>query len=76
MIYKVFAMKLSHRLLRNLHLATTPVLGAFVYVSPLRENPTFVSIVQWGVFPLVGSAGVLMWNRPWLAKRAVENKAS
>lgn len=76
MIYKVFAMKLSHRLLRNLHLATTPVLGAFVYVSPLRENPTFVAIVQWGVFPLVASAGVLMWIRPWLAKRAVDNKAS
>jgi hypothetical protein len=32
--------------------------------------------VQWGVFPLVASAGVLMWIRPWLAKRAVENKAS
>jgi hypothetical protein len=45
-------------------------------VSPLRENPTFVAIVQWGVFPLVASAGVLMWIRPWLAKRAVENKAS
>ncbi len=44
-------MRLSHQLLRNLHLATTPVLGAFVYASPLRENPTFVAIVQWGCFP-------------------------
>jgi hypothetical protein len=69
-------MRLSHKLLRNLHLATTPVLGAFVYVSPLRENPTFVSIVQWGVFPQVASDGILMWIRPWLSKRAVENKAS
>jgi hypothetical protein len=24
----------------------------------------------------VASAGVLMWIRPWLAKRAVDNKAS
>jgi hypothetical protein len=42
-------MRLSYKLLRNLHLATTPVLGAFVYASPLRENPTFVAIVQWGI---------------------------
>ena len=69
-------MRPSHRLLRNLHLATTPVLGACVYASPLRENPTFIAIVQWGVFPLVASAGLLMWIRPWLAKRAVENTAS
>jgi hypothetical protein len=70
------AMRLSYKLLRNLHLATTPVLGAFVYASPLRENLTFVAIVQWGVFPLVASAGVLMYIRPWLKKYAVENKAS
>jgi hypothetical protein len=70
------AMRLSYKLLRNLHLATTPVLGAFVYASPLRENPTFVAIVQWGVFPLVASAGVLMYIRPWLKKYAVEKKAS
>lgn len=38
-------MRMSHRLLRNLHLATTPILGAFVYASPLRENPVFVAIV-------------------------------
>ena len=69
-------MRLSYKLLRNLHLATTPVLGAFVYASPLRENLTFVAIVQWGVFPLVASAGVLMYIRLWLKKYAVENKAS
>ena len=69
-------MRLSHQLLRNLHLATTPILGAFVYASPLRDNPVFVAIVQWGVFPLVASAGVLMYIRPWLKKYAVENKAS
>ncbi|MEN9771476.1 MAG: hypothetical protein RJA58_119 [Pseudomonadota bacterium] len=69
-------MKLSHRLLRNLHLATTPVLGAFVYASPLRENATFVVIVQWGVFPVVAGAGLLMWIRPLLARRAAETKSS
>jgi hypothetical protein len=66
----------SHRLLRNLHVATKLALGAIVYAVAQREDPTFVAIVQWGVFPLVASAGVLMWIRPWLAKRAVENKAS
>ena len=69
-------MKLPHRLLRNLHLATTPVLGAFVYASPLRENANFVAIVQWGVFPVVAGAGLLMWIRPWLARRPAEAKSS
>lgn len=63
-------MRLSHRLLRNLHLATTPILGAFVYASPLRENAAFVSLVQWGVFPMVAGAGLVMLIRPWLAGRA------
>jgi hypothetical protein len=69
-------MRLSHRLLRNIHLATTPILGAFVYASPLRENPAFVSIVQFGVFPIVAGAGLVMWIRPWLARRASGNKTS
>ena len=68
-------MKLPHRLLRNLHLATTPVLGAFVYASPLRENATFVAIVQWGVFPVVAGAGLLMWILPWLSRRAADTKS-
>ena len=68
-------MKPSHRMLRNLHLATTPVLCAFVYASPLRENATFVAIVQWVVFPVVAAAGLLMWFRPWLARRTVEAKS-
>jgi hypothetical protein len=67
-------MRLSHRLLRNLHLATTPILGAFVYSSPMRENEVFLSIVQWGVFPLVAGAGLALLIRPWLARRAVESK--
>ena len=63
-------MRLTHRLLRNIHLAATPFLGAFVYAGPLRENAAFVSIVQWGVFPLVAVAGIVMLIRPWLAKRS------
>ena len=43
-------MRLSHRLLRNLHLATTPILGAFVYSSPMRENEVFLSIVSGACF--------------------------
>lgn len=66
-------MRLSHRLLRNVHLAATPILGAFVYAGPLRENPTFMAIVQWGVFPLVAGAGLLMWIRPWLSKHAADH---
>ena len=69
-------MRLSYRLLRNVHLATTPVLGAFVYASPLREHPDFVTIVQWVVFPLVAGAGLLMWIRPWLSKHTTDPSAS
>ncbi|MFN5339573.1 MAG: hypothetical protein ACK5BI_07645, partial [Burkholderiales bacterium] len=43
-----------------------------IYASPLRENATFVAIVQWGVFPVVAGAGLLMWIRPWLAGRTAE----
>ena len=67
-------MRLSHRLLRNLHLATAPILGAFVYSSPLRENEVFVSLVQWVVFPLVAGAGLALLIRPWLARRSAERK--
>jgi len=68
-------MKPSHRMLRNLHLATTPALCAFVYASPLRESATFVAIAQWVVFPVVAGAGLLMWFRPWLAGRTAEAKS-
>jgi hypothetical protein len=63
-------MRLSHRLLRYLHLATTPLVGAFVYSGALRENDTFVYFVQWGAFPLVAAAGLTLWIRPFLARRA------
>lgn len=69
-------MHISHRMLRNLHLAATPFLGAFVYASPLRENAVFANIVQWGVFPLVAGAGLVMLIRPWLARRAADDKTS
>ena len=66
-------MRLTHRLLRNIHVAATPFLGAFVYAGPLRESPAFVSIVQWGVLPLVAVAGMVMLIRPWLSKRGDTN---
>ena len=67
-------MRLSHRLLRNVHLATAPILGAFVYSGALRENDAFVSIVQWGVFPLVAGAGLALWLRGFLARRAANKE--
>lgn len=63
-------MQSSHRLLRYLHLASTPFVGAFVYSGALRANEAFVAFVQWGVFPLVAAAGLALWARPWLARRA------
>ena len=69
-------MHLSRRLLRNLHLATTPLVGAFVYSGALRDNEVFVSIMQWGVFPLVAGAGLALWIHPRLARRASNSQAS
>ena len=39
-------MRLSLRLLRNIHLAIAPILGAFVYASPPLENRAFISILN------------------------------
>jgi hypothetical protein len=61
-------MPLPYKLLRNLHLAASPLIGAFVYSGALRANDTFLAIVQWGVFPLVAAAGLAMWLGPRLTR--------
>ena len=63
-------MKLPLKLIRNLHLAASPLIGAFVYSGALRANDTFVAIVQWGVFPVVAAAGLALWLGPRLMRRA------
>jgi hypothetical protein len=62
-------MKLPHRLLRNIHLMASPFIGAFVYSGALRESEAFATLVQWGVFPLLASAGLALWLGPRLAAR-------
>ena len=62
-------MPLPFKLLRNLHLAASPVIGAFVYSGAMRDNATFLALVQWVVFPLVAAAGLALWLGPRLAKR-------
>ena len=62
-------MPLPFKLLRNLHLAASPVIGAFVYSGALRDNATFLALVQWVVFPLVAAAGLALWLGPRLARR-------
>lgn len=62
-------MQLPFKLLRNLHLAASPVIGAFVYSGALRDNATFLALVQWVVFPLVAAAGLALWLGPRLARR-------
>jgi len=62
-------MPLPFKLLRNLHLAASPVIGAFVYSGALRDNATFLALVQWLVFPLVAAAGLALWLGPRLARR-------
>jgi hypothetical protein len=57
------------KLIRNLHLAASPFIGAFVYSGALRENDAFRSVIQWVVFPLVAAAGLALWLAPRLARR-------
>jgi len=63
-------MQLPLRLIRNLHLAASPVIGAYVYSGALRANEAFAAFVQWGVFPLVAAAGLALWLGPRLARQA------
>ncbi len=63
-------MQLPLKFIRNLHLATSPLIGAFVYSGALRANETFTAIMQWGVFPVVAAAGLALWLGPRLARRA------
>ena len=63
-------MPLPYKLLRNLHLAASPFIGAFVYSGALRANDTFAAVVQWGVFPLMAAGGLALWLSPRLARRA------
>lgn len=62
-------MPLPYKLIRKLHLAASPVIGAFVYSGALRDNATFLALVQWVVFPLVAAAGLALWLGPRLARR-------
>ena len=63
-------MTFPYKKLRYLHLAMTPVLGAFVYSDALREADAFERIVQAAVFPLTAGAGLAMWLGPRLLRRA------
>jgi len=63
-------MQIPQKLIRNLHLAASPFIGAFVYSGALRANDTFAALVQWGAFPLMAAGGLALWLRTRLARRA------
>jgi hypothetical protein len=67
-------MPLPIKLIRNLHLAASPFMGAFVYSGALRANDTFVAVMQWGVFPLMAAGGLVLWLGPRLARRAAARR--
>ncbi|MFM7531184.1 MAG: hypothetical protein ACKO5J_01580 [Rubrivivax sp.] len=62
-------MQLPFKLIRNLHLAASPFIGAFVYSGALRQSETFLVLIQWVVFPLVAAAGLALWLGPRLSRR-------
>jgi hypothetical protein len=57
------------KLIRNVHLAASPLIGAFVYSGALRESEVFLAVIQWVVFPLVAAAGLVLWLGPRLSRR-------
>ena len=61
-------MQIPSQLIRNVHLAASPFIGAFVYSGALRDNDAFLSVIQWVVFPLVAAAGLVLWLGPRLAR--------
>ena len=61
-------MQIPSKLIRNLHLAGSPFIGAFVYSGALRSNEIFLALIQWGVFPLVAAAGLVLWRGPRLSR--------
>lgn len=62
-------MRFPFKLIRNVHLAASPFIGAFVYAGALRSNETFLAVIQWVVFPLVAAAGLALWLGPRLSRR-------
>ncbi len=64
-------MPIPRTLLRTVHLTASPLIGAFVYSGALRDNDTFLALVQWGAFPLVAGAGLALWLAPRWARRAL-----
>ena len=62
-------MQLPFKLIRNLHLAASPFIGAFVYSGALRQSEAFLVLIQWVVFPLVAAAGLALWLGPRLSRR-------
>ena len=61
-------MPLPFKLIRHVHLAASPFIGAFVYSDALRTNETFLAVIQWVVFPLVAAAGLVLWRGPRLSR--------
>jgi hypothetical protein len=62
-------MPLPFKLIRHVHLAASPLIGAFVYSGALRESEVFLAVIQWVVFPLVAAAGLVLWLGPRLSRR-------
>jgi hypothetical protein len=63
-------MHLPYHQLRRVHLATSPVIGTFVYSPTLRAWEPFAAAVQFGVFPLIALAGLALWLGPRLGRRS------
>ena len=61
-------MRLPYRAIRNIHLFGSPFVGAFIYSDALRQVGAFAALVQWGLFPLMAAAGLLLWMAPQIAR--------
>jgi len=56
------------RIARLVHLAAAALVGVFLY-SPLGAVDWYRELVAYGVFPLVGFMGVMLWRPGWFLRR-------
>ncbi len=52
----------SRSILRVFHLASGIAISAFVYSPTLQSSLMFETILQFGVIPLLGLSGIVMWK--------------
>lgn len=52
------------RLVRSIHLVVGALAGFFLYAQPLFTDATARAALAYGVVPLLGVTGLMLWQQP------------